>query len=31
LIGRAETTASRPFDLLIGDLRYALKKLHGPK
>ena len=31
LIGRAETTASRPFDLLVGDLRYALKKLHAPK
>ncbi len=31
LIGRAEATANRPFDLLVGDLRYALKKLHGPK
>lgn len=31
LIGRAETTAQRPFDQLIGDLRYALKKLHTAK
>ena len=31
LIGRAEATANRPFDLLIGDLRYALKKLHADK
>ena len=31
LIGRAEVTANRPFDLLIGDLRYALKKLHAQK
>ncbi|MGB7316645.1 MAG: ribonuclease P protein component [Planktotalea sp.] len=31
LIGRAEVTANRPFDLLVGDLRHALKKLHGPK
>jgi len=31
LIGRFEATASRPFDLLVGDLRYALKKLHGAK
>lgn len=31
LIGRAEVTANRPFDLLLGDLRYALKKLHGAK
>ncbi len=31
LIGRAEVTASRPFDLLLGDLRYALKKLHANK
>ena len=31
LIGRAEATANRPFDLLLGDLRYALKKLHGDK
>lgn len=31
LIGRAEVTSNRPFDLLLGDLRYALKKLHGAK
>ena len=31
LIGRADATANRPFDLLLGDLRYALKKLHGAK
>ena len=31
LIGRAEVTAARPFDMLLGDLRYALKKLHGVK
>ena len=31
LIGRAGATAERPFDLLLGDLRYALKKLHAPK
>jgi len=31
LIGRAESTAQRPFDLLLGDLRYALKKLHASK
>ena len=31
LIGRAEVTANRPYDLLIGDLRYALKKLHAQK
>lgn len=29
LIGRHEATANRPFDLLVGDLRYALKKLHA--
>ncbi|MFX0541781.1 ribonuclease P protein component [Roseovarius sp. S4756] len=29
LIGRAEATASRPFDLLKSDLTYALRKLHG--
>jgi ribonuclease P protein component len=28
LIGRAKTTADRPFELLKGDLIYALKKLH---
>lgn len=31
LIGRAEVTSNRPFDLLVGDLRYALKKLHAQK
>lgn len=30
LIGRAEATAARPFEQLKGDLRYALRKLHGP-
>ncbi|MFZ5962612.1 ribonuclease P protein component [Thalassococcus sp. BH17M4-6] len=29
LIGRFEATAARPFTDLQGDLRYALKKLHG--
>lgn len=28
LIGRAETTASRPFDTMCQDLKTALKKLH---
>lgn len=28
LIGRAKVTADRPFELLKGDLIYALKKLH---
>lgn len=28
LIGRAGATADRPFELLKGDLVYALKKLH---
>ncbi|MEQ9695222.1 ribonuclease P protein component [Shimia sp. SDUM112013] len=31
LIGRKDATAARPFDQLQGDLRYALKKLHGTK
>ena len=31
LIGRAETTASRPFEALQNDLRYALRRLHGKK
>ncbi len=31
LIGRAEVTAARPFDVLKDDLRYALRKLHGSK
>lgn len=29
LIGRPQATASRPFDALQDDLRYALRKLHG--
>lgn len=28
LIGKAIDTAARPFDLLQGDLKYALRKLH---
>ncbi|WP_050605907.1 ribonuclease P protein component [Ruegeria sp. 6PALISEP08] len=28
LIGRAEVTADRPFEALLGDLRYALRKVH---
>ncbi|EEE36960.1 ribonuclease P protein component [Rhodobacteraceae bacterium KLH11] len=28
LIGRAEVTATRPYDALLDDLRYALRKLH---
>jgi len=31
LIGRAHVTADRPFELLKGDLIYALKKLHSDK
>ena len=31
LIGRAEATANRPFDLLVGDLHYAIKTLHASK
>lgn len=31
LIGRAESTAARPFEDLKNDLRYALKKLHAPR
>lgn len=31
LIGRAKTTAERPFEDLKGDLKYALKKLHAPR
>jgi ribonuclease P protein component len=31
LIGRFEATAARPFDKLLGDLKHALKKLHGAK
>ena len=30
LIGRRDVTAQRPFDLLLGDLETALRKLHGP-
>ncbi len=29
LVGRAEVTAARPFDALLDDLRYALRKIHG--
>ncbi len=29
LVGRAEVTAARPFDALVDDLRYALRKIHG--
>ncbi|GGH40584.1 ribonuclease P protein component [Cribrihabitans marinus] len=29
LIGRREATAERPFDLLLDDLRRALRKLHA--
>lgn len=28
LIGRAKVTDERPFELLLNDLRYALRKLH---
>ncbi|MFD3190997.1 ribonuclease P protein component [Sedimentitalea sp. HM32M-2] len=31
LIGRAKATAARPFDLLLDDLRYALRRVHGGK
>lgn len=31
LIGRADATADRPFDLLQNDLRDALKRLHAPR
>lgn len=31
LIGRAKATAARPFDLLLDDLRYALRRIHGGK
>ena len=31
LIGRADVTATRPFDALQDDLRFALRKLHGVK
>ncbi|NOD30884.1 ribonuclease P protein component [Ruegeria atlantica] len=29
LIGRAEVTANRPYDALLDDLRYALRKVHA--
>jgi len=29
LIGRAEATATRPFEALKGDLEHALRKLHS--
>ena len=29
LIGRKDATSARPFDALLGDLRYALRKLHS--
>ncbi len=29
LIGRAETTAARPYEALLDDLRYALRKVHS--
>ncbi|MGC9369555.1 MAG: ribonuclease P protein component [Paracoccaceae bacterium] len=29
LIGRAGSTAERPYMDLVGDLKYALKKIHG--
>lgn len=31
LIGRAEATIARPFDALVDDLRYALRKIHGSR
>ena len=31
LIGKAGATAILPFDQLNSDLRYALRKLHGPR
>ncbi|MES0827480.1 ribonuclease P protein component [Ruegeria sp. SCP11] len=31
LIGRAEVTAARPFESLLGDLRYALRKIHSAR
>ncbi|MDX1744184.1 MAG: ribonuclease P protein component [Ruegeria sp.] len=31
LIGRAEVTTTRPFDLMLSDLRYALRKVHGAR
>jgi len=31
LIGRRDATASRPFEALLADLRYALSKLHADR
>ncbi len=31
LIGRAEVTATRPFDTLLDDLRKAVARVHAPK
>ncbi|WP_460272544.1 ribonuclease P protein component [Celeribacter sp. ULVN23_4] len=31
LIGKKSDTSARPFDLLLKDLRYALRKIHGDK
>lgn len=31
LIGRPLATAARPFEALLGDLRVALDKAHGPR
>ncbi|TDE39035.1 ribonuclease P protein component [Antarcticimicrobium sediminis] len=31
LIGRRDTTAAAPFETLLGDLRYAVSKLHAPR
>ncbi len=31
LIGRAETTAERPYKMLLDDLRYALRKVHSAR
>ena len=31
LIGKKSDTSARPFDLLLKDLRYALKKIHADK
>lgn len=31
LIGRTEVTAARPFEALLDDLRYALRKVHSAR
>ncbi|WP_170429365.1 ribonuclease P protein component [Ruegeria arenilitoris] len=31
LIGRADTTANRPYAALLDDLRYALRKIHSDR